>query len=443
VRLGWNAIALKVASQEKDSVTVTRLPLIRSTIPINRLGFLNQSRLRLDALSISHVTVSSMQSVQVRLPARRQAYEIRIGNGLLAKLGNEIRACLGADVRRVALISNKTVFDLFGRVTARSFKESNFKASLWLMKDGEQHKSLRSLEQALSFLGGSGLERNDCVVALGGGVVGDLAGFAAATYLRGISFIQVPTTLLAQIDASVGGKTGVNLAAGKNLVGAFHQPGLVLIDPNTLRTLPARELTSGWCEAVKQGAVGNRRLFHRTLRLLKRGGTDFSLWLEDQKSQTELCANIAAHCRFKASIVAGDERESTGRADARSRRILNFGHTTAHALEALTGYRRFRHGEAVGYGMLVAGEISKNLGMLSVEELELLREGVRACGPLPGANDLDINKLLGAMKGDKKSVAGQVKWVLLEKIGKARIVDGSEIDSQNLKGALRSGLRKL
>jgi 3-dehydroquinate synthase len=382
-----------------------------------------------------------MQRVQVRLPARKQAYEIKIGKGLLAELGNNVRACPGADVRRVALISNKTVFDLFGRVAARSLKESNFEVSHWLMKESEQNKSLRSLEQALSFLSRSGMERNDCVVALGGGVVGDLAGFAAATYLRGVSFIQVPTTLLAQIDASVGGKTGVNLAAGKNLVGAFHQPRLVLIDTNTLGTLPARELTSGWCEAVKQGAVGDRKLFDRTLRLLENSGTDFSLWLKDEKSQTEVCATIAAHCRFKISIVAGDERESTGREDAKSRRILNFGHTTAHALEALTGYRRFRHGEAVGYGMLVAGEISKNIGMLSVEELELLREAVRACGSLPRATDLDINRLLAAMKGDKKSVAGQVKWVLLEKIGKARIIDGSEIDSRNLKRALRDGLR--
>ncbi len=379
----------------------------------------------------------------MRLPARKQAYEIRIAPGLLAELGNEVRACLGADVRRLALISNQTVFDLYGKVAMRSLKESNFEATHWLMKDGEQNKSLRSLEQALSFLSRSGLERNDCVVALGGGVVGDLAGFAAATYLRGVSFIQVPTTLLAQIDASVGGKTGVNLAAGKNLVGAFHQPRLVLIDTNTLETLPARELTSGCCEAVKQGAVGDRKLFDRTVRLLSRSGTDLSLRLSEDKSQTEVCATIGAHCRFKASIVAGDERESTGREDARSRRILNFGHTTAHALEALTEYRRFRHGEAVGYGMLVAGEISKNLGMLSIDELELLRLAVRACGPLPQAHDLDINRLLAAMKGDKKSVGGQVKWVLLEKIGKARIVDGSEIGSQNLKTALRNGLRKL
>lgn len=384
-----------------------------------------------------------MLKVQVRLPARKHTYEIRIGTGLLAELGSQVRARLGADVRRVALISNKIVFDLFGKVAVPSLKNSNFEVSRWLMKDGEQHKSLRSLEQALTFLGRSGLERNDCVVALGGGVVGDLAGFAAATYLRGVSFIQVPTTLLAQVDASVGGKTAVNLAAGKNLVGAFHQPRLVLIDPNTLLTLPVREQTSGWCEAVKQGAVGNRQLFDRTLRLLKRGGPALSQWPADEKSQTEVCATIAAHCRFKAAIVAGDERESTSRVDGRSRRILNFGHTTAHALEAVTRYRRFRHGEAVGYGMVVAGEISKNLGMLSADGLELLREAVGACGSLPRADDLDIDKLLGAMKGDKKSVAGKLKWVLLEGIGTARIVDGSEIDPRNLKDALRNGLRKL
>jgi len=384
-----------------------------------------------------------MHRVSVRLKAHPQNYDIKIGPGLIVDLGRQVRACLGRSAQRVSLVSNRTVFNLLGEQAKRSLEAAGFVVSQWLMKEGERHKSLRSFEQALKFLSQSGLERNDCVVALGGGVVGDLAGFAAASYLRGISFIQVPTTLLAQIDASVGGKTGVNLASGKNLVGAFHQPHLVLIDTNTLRTLPARELTSGWCEAVKQGAVGDRKLFNQTLRLLRASGTDFNLWLKKQASQTELCGTIAAHCRFKAAIVAGDERESTGREDARSRRILNFGHTTAHALEVLTGFRRFRHGEAVGYGMLVAGEISKNLGTLSADELELLREAVRACGSLPRADDLNANQLLAAMKGDKKSVAGQVKWVLLEKLGKARIIDGREIDSRTLKNALRDGLRKL
>src|SRR5437868_1709110 len=232
-----------------------------------------------------------VQSSAVRVPAREIKYEIRIGPGLVAELGEAARAALGPGARRAALISNRKVFDLFGEKVLRALRSSGFDCSVWLMKDGEQHKSMRSLEQALMFLGKSGLERNDAVIALGGGVVGDLAGFAAATYLRGVALIQVPTTLLAQIDASVGGKTGINTGAGKNLVGAFHQPRLVLIDTDTLRTLPQRELTAGRCEAIKQGAAGDRKLFDRTVRLLRRG-TDFSLCVDTEKSQTEVCATI-------------------------------------------------------------------------------------------------------------------------------------------------------
>ena len=318
-----------------------------------------------------------MPCVQVRLPARKQNYEIKIGAGALSTLGAEARACLGSDARRVALISNSTVFDLYGKRVLQSLKVENFNSVRWLMPDGERHKSLRSLEQALSFISEARLERSDVVIALGGGVVGDLAGLAAAVYLRGVPLIQLPTTLLAQIDSSVGGKTAVNLPAGKNLAGAFHQPSLVLIDTKTLRTLTPRELTAGWCEAVKQGAVAGRKLFDQTVGFLSSGG--------------DLDELIAAQCRFKASIVARDEREEITRTDRRSRRILNFGHTTAHALEKVTGYRRFRHGEAVGRGMLVAGEMSKSLGMLASGELESLREAVRLCGPLPCAHDLPID----------------------------------------------------
>src|SRR5882672_10403288 len=220
-----------------------------------------------------------MSVVPVRLPARQVKYEIKIGAGLLSQLGPEVRVVLGADSGRIALISNPTVFALYGKQALQSLKASKFKTVHWLMPEGEQNKTLNSWEQALAFLSESGLETGDAVVALGGGVVGDLAGFAAASYLRGIAFVQVPTTLLAQIDASVGGKTGVNLTTGKNLVGAFHQPRLVLIDTLTLATLPGRELTAGWCEAVKQGAVGSRKLFAQTHRLLNRSGEDFSLLL--------------------------------------------------------------------------------------------------------------------------------------------------------------------
>ncbi len=363
----------------------------------------------------------------MRLPARKQNYEIKIGAGTLSTLGAEARAVLGSGARRVALISNSKVFDLYGKYALPTLKAEEFKVVHWLMPDGERYKSLRSLEQALSFLSEARLERSDAVIALGGGVVGDLAGLAAAVYLRGIPLIQVPTTLLAQIDSSVGGKTAVNLPAGKNLIGAFHQPSLVLIDTDTLRTLPARELTAGWCEAVKQGAVANRKLFRQTVDLLSHAGDPGEL--------------IAAQCRFKASIVAGDEREEIARSDRRSRRILNFGHTTAHALENITGYRRFRHGEAVGRGILVAGEISKSLGRLTSGELESLREAVRLCGPLPRASDLSIDDLVRAIDRDKKSMGGAVKWVLLERIGKPIIIDGREIDSRVLRVSLRAGLQ--
>ena len=382
-----------------------------------------------------------LQRLQVRTKARPHEYEIIVGHGTLSQVGEIARRSLGSQSKHLALISNRKVFSSYGSSAVKSLKAEGFHVRPFLIGDGEKNKSVQTIEKILHFLNAMGLERNDAVVALGGGVVGDVAGFAAAIYLRGVSLIQIPTTLLAQIDSSVGGKTGVNLLSGKNLVGAFHQPRLVLIDLVTLQTLPARELTSGWCEAVKQGAVGDRKLFERTIRLLKGGSTAFKP--EGDGLRADAAATIAAHCRFKASIVAGDERESTGREDAKSRRILNFGHTTAHALEAVTAYGRFRHGEAVGYGMLVAGEISKNLGMLAADELESLREAVRACGSLPRADDLEVEKVLRAMKGDKKSVAGQVKWVLLEGIGKARIVNQKEIDTPTLKQSLRAGLSSL
>ncbi|HEY6046670.1 MAG TPA: 3-dehydroquinate synthase [Pyrinomonadaceae bacterium] len=384
-----------------------------------------------------------MPTVRVRLPAHSQSYEIRIGAGLLQNLGADVRARLGVKTRRAALISDRTVFKLYGRLVTESLRGAGLTVNHFNLDPHERSKSFQSLEKTVAFLSANHFERNDVVVALGGGVVGDLAGFAAAIYLRGLEFIQVPTTLLAQIDASVGGKTGINLTAGKNLVGAFHQPGFVLIDTDTLRTLPVRELTSGWCEAIKQGAAGSRRLFDQTVALLRERGPDFGPGSKSARAQAEVSAAIAAHCRFKAAIVSGDERESLSRTDHRSRRILNFGHTTAHALEGVTGYRRFRHGEAVGYGMLVAAEISKSLGMLTSGGLESVREAVALCGPLPRADDLAVGKIAKAMAHDKKSMAGSLKWILLERIGRARIVDSSEITPQVLAGALRAGLQHL
>lgn len=376
------------------------------------------------------------QTVNVRTRASSQSYEIEIGAGNLETLGDVAKRVLNALARRVAIISNERVFSLYGEQAASALRAAGFSVSVWLMGEGERHKSIKVLEEALDFLSSAELERSDCVVALGGGVVGDLAGFAAATHLRGVSLIQVPTTLLSQIDSSVGGKTGINTRWGKNLVGAFHQPRAVLIDVATHRTLPPRELTAGWCEAVKQGAIGSRKLFDQTVRTL----TEENNQQQGSQANEALIDLIAAQCAFKASIVAGDERETLSRTDHRSRKILNFGHTVGHALEAVTRYRRFRHGEAVGCGMLVAADLSFTLGLLKDFELESLRHAIHATGRLPRTNDLNSDDLIAALAHDKKSVAGQIKWILLERLGRARIVNGNEIPTRVLRPSLRKVL---
>ena len=375
-----------------------------------------------------------MHRLEISLKQEARRSEININSGIRRKLGQLIP--LEAP-RRVAIISNQRVFDLYGREVVRSLKAAGFKPLEWLMPEGERYKSFRILEKAVTFLSENRLERDDLVMALGGGVVGDLAGFSAAIYLRGLPLAQVPTTLLSQIDSSVGGKTGINLPTGKNLVGAFHQPSSVFIDTETLVSLPPRELVSGFCEMVKQALISDRSLFETTVHCLQKSGSK-----RDFLVSPEFENLIAAHCGFKASIVANDERESTSRSDAKSRRVLNFGHTTAHALETITNYRVFRHGEAVGYGMLVAGELSRNLGLIDAGELKSLREAVSLCGPLPRADNLDVNQIIRALEHDKKSVGGQINWVLLEGIGRPRIVEGRLIGAKSLRLALRAGLQK-
>jgi 3-dehydroquinate synthase len=378
-----------------------------------------------------------LQRLNVRLAAAKHQYEIKIGRRILRELGDEIHSCLPHRPRRVALISNQKVFSLYGVQALTRLRDAKYAVFPWLVGDGERYKTLATVQNVLITLSEMGLERTDAIVALGGGVIGDVAGFAAATYLRGIPFLQVPTTLIAQIDSSVGGKTGVNLPRGKNLVGAFHQPCGVLIDTETLTTLAPRELVSGWCESIKQGAVGSRTLFDQTRAFLKK----------TIKSKPETFVSpaleklIRSQCAFKAAIVTGDEREAPERTDHLSRRVLNFGHTVGHALETITKYRRFRHGEAVGYGMLVAGQISKDLGLLATSELELLRDTIRLAGSLPTAGGLGEGMITRAILRDKKSVDGRIKWVLLERIGRARIVDGKEITPRLLRDSIRAGLK--
>ena len=374
-----------------------------------------------------------MHRLEISLKQEARSSEINIGRGIRRKLGQLLPL---TTPRRVAIISNKRVFELYGREVVRSLKAGGCKIFEWLMPEGERYKSFRVLEKAVTFLSENRLERNDLVVALGGGVVGDLAGFSAAIYLRGVPVAQVPTTLLSQIDSSVGGKTGINLPVGKNLVGAFHQPASVFIDTETLTSLPDRELVSGFCEMVKQSLIADTRLYEMTVECLQQTGRNRGFILSSEFEDL-----IAAHCAFKASIVANDERESTARSDAKSRRILNFGHTTAHALETITDYRTFRHGEAVGYGMLVAGELSHDLGLIDPRELKMLRDAVNLCGPLPRADKLDTNRIIRALQHDKKSVDGQINWVLLEGIGRPKIVEGRLISAKSLRRSLQAGLR--
>jgi 3-dehydroquinate synthase len=373
--------------------------------------------------------------LRVRAKPRQQEYEIRIGTKLLSKTGEVARISLGQQAQRIVIVSNRKVFSLYGTAVANTLKASGFSVSRFLIGDGERYKSISTVESALQFFQSAQLERGDAVVSLGGGVVGDITGFAAAVYLRGVPFIQIPTTLLAQVDSSVGGKTGVNMSGGKNLVGSFHQPAAVIIDVETLTTLPARERVAGWCECVKQGAVSSPKLFNETANFLRAAGQ------RELAVSPQLEKIIAAHCAFKASIVAQDEREETGRFDRRSRRILNFGHTVAHALELVTNFKRFRHGEAVGHGILAAGQISKNLGLLNQTELELLTTTVALCGPRPSVKDLDERSVINAIAQDKKRSAGYIQWVLLERIGRPRIVDGREINPALLRKSLRQVFR--
>lgn len=378
-----------------------------------------------------------MPKLRVRTQRNAAEYEVSIRRGALRDAGRVARATLGESARKVTIVSNAKVFSLYGRTAVRSFERSGFTVTHVMVGDGERYKSLQSAEKVLQSLSIRKLERMDGVVALGGGVVGDLAGFAASIFLRGIRFIQIPTSLLAQIDASIGGKTGVNLGDGKNLVGSFHQPSVVVIDVNTLATLPVREVIAGYCEMVKQGAVSSRKLFKQTVGFLQLSRSDS---IRISRDLEEL---VLAHCTFKASIVGQDEREDSKRTDRRSRRILNFGHTIGHALETVTRYRYFRHGEAVGYGVAAAGAISKNLGLLKESELESLIDAVRLCGPLPRVPNLDSNAIIEAIQHDKKQARGQNQWVLLERIGRPRVVSAKEINARLIKESLTDAIAAL
>jgi 3-dehydroquinate synthase len=295
-----------------------------------------------------------------------------------------------------------------------------------LLADGERYKNLQSVSRIYDALIRAGADRGSALIAVGGGVIGDTAGFAAATYLRGISLVHVPTTLLAQVDSSIGGKVGVNLPAGKNLIGAFHQPALVAIDPLMLRTLPRREFRSGLYEVVKYGVIASRDLFERV------AGNTKAIFARDP---AVLGPAIVESARIKAHVVSEDERESG------LRRILNFGHTIGHALEAITRYRRFRHGEAIAYGMLGAADLAVARGALAEREREAIARLITLLGPLPPIGDLPIGEVLDAVRRDKKVVHGTLHFVIAIEIGATMTVN--DVTEDELRAVLvRLGLQR-
>lgn len=341
-----------------------------------------------------------MKKIRVELAER--SYNIYIGSGILDGIGEKLK--LFDLSPTIAMISNPTVFSLYGNRASESLQRAGFDLLTVCIPDGEEFKNLASLERIYDELLGHKLDRFSALVALGGGVIGDITGFAASTYMRGIAYIQIPTTLLAQVDSSVGGKTGVNHARGKNMIGTFWQPRMVWIDTDTLRTLPRRELLAGLAEVIKYGVIRDEELF-----AFLEGNRELIL---------DLAPNALAHviersCEIKADIVSRDERESGLRA------ILNYGHTFGHAIETATEYTRVLHGEAVAIGMCLEAKLSEILGILDREHLRRILALVDAYG-LPSAvpENVETYDLISLMALDKKAVAGEVKFILPQKIGK-------------------------
>lgn len=363
--------------------------------------------------------MSETQTVRVGLEGR--SYDILVGRGLLQHLGTELAARLGGGAGRLAvLVGSPEIAALYGDAAGESLREAGFRVETALLPPGERTKSLASVEELYTALHRLSADRRTVVIALGGGVIGDLTGFAAATYTRGLPFVQVPTTLLAQVDSSVGGKTGVNFGNAKNLVGAFYQPCLVVIDPNTLETLPERERRSGLAEVVKYGIIADK---------------DFAALLEREMpgllslQSAEMEAVIAHSCRVKARVVEEDEREDGLRA------ILNFGHTVGHALESLTHYETYTHGEAIALGMVSACLIGEKAGVTSPKDTAAVVTLLQAAGfavRLDPAHD--TREIVRLLAWDKKSVGGTARFVLLETLGRA--TPGHEVSETVIAKAL-------
>jgi 3-dehydroquinate synthase len=360
-----------------------------------------------------------MTSVRIDVATPSRAYPVTIEDNAIDRLGQiltELRV-----PERVFIVSSPLVWRLHGPRIARSVNAESI-----LVPDGERHKQLPTVVRIYDALVRTNADRASTLVTFGGGVIGDMAGFAAATYLRGVTLVHVPTTLLAQVDSAIGGKVGVNHPLGKNLIGAFYQPSAVVIDPTVLATLPRREFRAGLYEVVKYGVTSSASLFDR----LTRDRT--AIFAREQEALTPV---IAESCRIKAGVVSADERE------AGMRRILNFGHTAGHAIEAVTRYRRYRHGEAVAYGMLVAAALATARGALAAQDQKAIAEMIAGLGPLPAIADVSTSQILDAVRHDKKVVSGRLHFVLPTAIGAATIVD--DVTEKEMREALRKvGFRR-
>ena len=357
-----------------------------------------------------------MQTLRVDVNLGERAYPVHIGTQLLTSVDLMLPQL---DLPKVAIVTNTTVGPLYFEQLAQALRMRGVEVASVVLEDGERYKDWETLNRIYDALLGHRCDRKTTVIALGGGVVGDLAGFAAATYMRGIPFIQIPTTLLAQVDSSIGGKTGINHPLGKNMIGAFYQPRLVLADTEVLKTLPEREFSAGMAEVIKHGLVRDAAFF---------------AWLELNMENLlagdppSLAHAVRRCCEIKAAVVAEDERENGVRA------LLNFGHTFGHAIESGLGYGNWLHGEAVAAGMVMAADLSRRLGFIAqadVERIVLLLQRAK----LPVAPpDIAPERLLQLMGADKKAEGGKLRFVLLDAIGRASV--RGEVPAQALQQAL-------
>lgn len=353
-------------------------------------------------------------STLISVPLPDHPYTVAIARGGLTEIGeylNQLPVELPALGRKMLLVSNPVVFRHYGEQVVTTLEQANFQVSTCLLPAGERYKTLKSVQKIYDAALAQRLERSSTIVALGGGVVGDMAGFAAASWMRGINLIQLPTTLLAMVDAAIGGKTGVNHPQGKNLIGAFHQPRLVVIDPNTLKTLPTREFRAAIAEVIKYGVIWDAELFEK-LEQCDRIDS-LSALPPDLLDQV-----LARSCQAKVDVITQDEKESGLRA------ILNYGHTIGHAIESLTGYRQINHGEGVALGMVAAGQIAQQLDLwdqTAVERQQALLTKAKLPTTLPPG--LAIPAILELLQTDKKVKAGRVRFVLPTQIGQATITD--------------------